>query len=494
MGATYTANGDASVLLSNGDFETANKTDFSLYTFDNDSIDASACTSTGCVDSWPPLLATDSDSATPPLSLVTRDDGNTQWALRGKALYFFSGDTAAGNINGEGVGGVWHTAVSEPVQPSTEALNANDGVYLVASGNVSATIPTSAGDNTAFSAQLSDLTGMSVYVFDNDDIDASNCFGGCLANWPALLAEAGDIAIEPYSIIERQMDESGTTAQQWAYHDKPLYLFAGDASPGDTNGKAISNWHLARPMATQVADSSRGSILAAAGLALKATSDNSEETTASVPSHGLSLYTFDADNAGSSTCSDSCLNNWPALMAEDGAEATAPYSLIARDSGELQWALNDMPLYFFAGDTAAGQVNGDDAGGTWHLARYAPIAVVDHDTAELILTAHGDIIDAAGSPTSSFDDFTVYTFDDDTATGLPTCFGGCAGIWPPLFAPADAKDFGDFTVVRRDDPSTAEVDDEFQWSYKGQPLYFVASDSAPGDVFGEYGTWHIARP
>ena len=58
------------------------------------------------------------------------------------------------------------------------------------------------------------------------------------------------------------------------------------------------------------------------------------------------------------------------------------------------------------------------------------------------------------------------------------------------FAPAaDAKAFGDWSLVTRDDGKT-------QWAYKTKPLYSFSKDSKPGDVTGDdYNhVWHIAAP
>ena len=41
-------------------------------------------------------------------TLVARTDGTMQWAYDGKPTYFYVGDAAAGDITGDGVGGVWH--------------------------------------------------------------------------------------------------------------------------------------------------------------------------------------------------------------------------------------------------------------------------------------------------------------------------------------------------------------------------------------------------
>ncbi len=502
MGGTYSAEGVVSILVY--DTDTAafaptvdDRTGMTLYTFDMDPVGSSACTSQTCVEAWPPLLADDTATAEAPLSLIERDDGNAQWALRGKPLYFFMGDSAAGDVNGEGVNDVWHVALKEPVLLNDSAVNSADGDYWVASGEVLVTVPETEGQTDVFLAQLQDKEGFSLYTFDNDTAGVSNCSGNCLANWPALLAHEGETAEPPFSIIERTLGDAGGTARQWAYQGMPLYFFAGDTTAGATTGKDIPAWHLARPLPWQVMDSARGSILAAAGL-VRSAAPNAEgvEETQSLPMHGFTLYTFDNDTAGVSNCTDTCLTNWPALMAHAGAEASGPFSLILRPDGTTtQWALNGSPLYFYAGDTAAGDINGDEANDLWHIARVPPVAVDSHPEQDQIFVAWGNLVDVNGAPDDQYAGFTLYTFAEDTE-GVSTCFGGCADIWPPLYASADATDFGDFTVTQRDDPATTDDDalNIRQWAYQGQPLYFYAGDTQPGDVTGEYGTWFFARP
>lgn len=376
-------------------------------------------------------------------------------------------------------------ALVPPVALVDGKLNALDGDYFVASGEVLVGMP-DAGGNTSFSAQSLNRTGFTLYTFANDTTGVSNCSGNCLVNWPPLLANTGDKASAPFSIITRSMGTAGT-ALQWVYHGKPLYFFKNDTVAGQTVGKAIANWALARPMPTQiVANTTLGSHLAAAGSVKLAMPVNGAEQTSTAERTGFALYTFDNDTAGVSNCSGTCLTNWPALIAHAGAVATAPYSLVQRASGEMQWALNGMPLYFFAGDTQAGQTNGEAIGNNWFVARTPSVAVNNHPTKNRLLVAHGNILNAAGSVDNSRLDFTLYTFDDDTP-GVTTCFGGCLAAWPALYAPADAQAFGDFSVITRD--ATTK-----QWAYKGLPLYFYVGDSKPGDVAGEYTDWTIARP
>jgi predicted lipoprotein with Yx(FWY)xxD motif len=82
---------------------------------------------------------------------------------------------------------------------------------------------------------------------------------------------------------------------------------------------------------------------------------------------GKTLYTFDKDAANESRCFDGCAVAWPPFMAAEGATAKDKLTLVARKGGGMQWALDGKPLYYFAGDTKAGDVSGDGSGGVWHV-------------------------------------------------------------------------------------------------------------------------------
>ena len=82
---------------------------------------------------------------------------------------------------------------------------------------------------------------------------------------------------------------------------------------------------------------------------------------------GMTLYTFDKDKAGASVCYDDCAVKWPPYIAADGAEMDG-LTTIERKDGAKQWAKDGKPLYFWAGDSAPGETNGDGVGGVWHVA------------------------------------------------------------------------------------------------------------------------------
>ena len=81
-----------------------------LYTGDNDRMaNVSSCYD-NCVHNWPAFNAADDAHDVGDWKVITRDDGTKQWAYKGKPLYYFILDKAAGDKKGDGVGNIWHIA------------------------------------------------------------------------------------------------------------------------------------------------------------------------------------------------------------------------------------------------------------------------------------------------------------------------------------------------------------------------------------------------
>ena len=85
--------------------------------------------------------------------------------------------------------------------------------------------------------------------------------------------------------------------------------------------------------------------------------------------HKMTLYTFDNDSPGLSSCYGGCAQNWPPLLAPARTSLGKGYSLIARTDGTMQVAYKKQPLYLWVQDMQPGQMSGDGVGGVWHIAR-----------------------------------------------------------------------------------------------------------------------------
>ena len=107
LGGCAALSPSAPVAVNNGVLTGTNG--MTLYTFDKDATGSGKSVCNGqCAVNWPPLLATDTDKMQGDYSIITRDDGKKQWALKGKPLYFWIKDSKAGDTTGDGVQGVWH--------------------------------------------------------------------------------------------------------------------------------------------------------------------------------------------------------------------------------------------------------------------------------------------------------------------------------------------------------------------------------------------------
>lgn len=87
---------------------------------------------------------------------------------------------------------------------------------------------------------------------------------------------------------------------------------------------------------------------------------------------GRTLYLFTKDANSSSSCNPACLSVWPAFAASGGAQAGtgASSSLLGTTAAGAQITYNGHPLYYYAGDSKAGDTNGQDLnqfGGSWYV-------------------------------------------------------------------------------------------------------------------------------
>jgi predicted lipoprotein with Yx(FWY)xxD motif len=96
-----------------GDY-VAGEDGMTLYTFDPDTAPNKSTCNGDCATNWPPFVLETGETATAgtgisgTIATFARDDGSTQVSYNGKPVYYFKNDKAAGDTNGEGVGGKWH--------------------------------------------------------------------------------------------------------------------------------------------------------------------------------------------------------------------------------------------------------------------------------------------------------------------------------------------------------------------------------------------------
>ncbi len=241
-----------------------------------------------------------------------------------------------------------------------------------------------------------DSEGMSLYEFDKDTLNTSNCVGACLDLWPIFSASTTENA-----------DFGAINSSHTTYLMHPLYYFANDENAGDIKGDNynMNVWHLVYPPAnfTETADAKLSS-----GTRTQSYLTNTE---------GYALYTYDKDEANVSNCTDGCLDIWPIQSGEvdtaklpEGADATK-FGYITRDGGIVQTTYNGLPLYTFASDANPGDTNGDWVKGVWHLVEPGSVDDGNGDYEETVTLGAAKrsvhfMVDSEG--------MSLYEFDKDT--------------------------------------------------------------------------------
>jgi predicted lipoprotein with Yx(FWY)xxD motif len=87
------------------------------------------------------------------------------------------------------------------------------------------------------------------------------------------------------------------------------------------------------------------------------------------------LYLFEKDKGPTSTCSGACASNWPPFTSAGKPKAgagvdAAKLTTSKRSDGKLQVVYAGHPLYFFSGDTKAGDTSGQNMhafGADWYV-------------------------------------------------------------------------------------------------------------------------------
>ena len=86
-----------------------------------------------------------------------------------------------------------------------------------------------------------DASGRSLYLFTRDEPGVSKCSGGCALAWPPLVTVDHPAAGEGVdgNLLNTISREDGSV--QVTYNGRPVYYFASDEKPGDTNGQAVGD-------------------------------------------------------------------------------------------------------------------------------------------------------------------------------------------------------------------------------------------------------------
>jgi len=103
---------------------------------------------------------------------------------------------------------------------------------------------------------LVDSQGRTIYLFKKDNSATSACSGVCAIDWPPVRAHRKPTVGDGANASMAATIERSDGAPQVTYNGHPLYLYAGDQKPGDTNGQGVTAfgaaWYALTPAGNQV--------------------------------------------------------------------------------------------------------------------------------------------------------------------------------------------------------------------------------------------------
>ncbi|MDP4211083.1 MAG: hypothetical protein Q8918_03620 [Bacteroidota bacterium] len=204
-----------------------------LYFFGLDANGTSACTG-GCLAVWPVFNATHLNLGvgldTADFRTITRSDGAEQTTYKGWPLYYFQNDSKAGDVNGEGIGGIWFVG-----KPDYTVMLAS--IQLVGNNGVSYDSTYTPG--TGNTQYLTDDRGVTLYSFKHDKSDSNSFTKPDFSNDNVFpIDQAGTTLVAP-SIINKSLlttlNVFGKT--QLVFNGWPMYYFGADNKQrGSTKG------------------------------------------------------------------------------------------------------------------------------------------------------------------------------------------------------------------------------------------------------------------
>jgi len=94
-----------------------------------------------------------------------------------------------------------------------------------------------------------------------------------------------------------------------------------------------------------------------------------------VDGQGRTIYLFQRDTGPTSTCSGACIDAWPAVTTHGtpsaaGGVAAGKLAVTKRSDGTMQVTYAGHPLYYYEGDAAAAETNGQGLnafGAPWYV-------------------------------------------------------------------------------------------------------------------------------
>ncbi len=356
---------------------------------------------------------------------------------------------------------------------------------------------------------LVDNNGLTLYLLTKDTANTSTCNAACQGNWPPLVSASVPKAGPGVqaSLVGLATLSNGTKIVTYDQH--PLYYKKTDTKAGQKTGEDYNNvWFIVSPagLAIQATAGSTPTASASTGAATPAATpitvtepsinvvNDPKLGNILVGTNGWTVYMYALDGPDKSNCLKACAAIWLPVYTlghpQLGTGVTS--SLIGNAklaNGNMILTYNHMPLYYFVGDTAAGQTTGQGFDNVWFAV--SPDGKKVGSLSEVTINVATDptlgsyLVDGMGN--------TLYIYTKDSAD-MSTCSGVCAAFWPPLYT------LGKPTLGSGVDHSLVGTitlpDGSKMVTYNHMPLYYYAGDGKPSQILGQgvLKTWYVIGP
>ena len=302
-----------------------------------------------CTGMWPPVLAAADAKEMGKWKPTDRPDGRKQWTYEGWPLYTSvldkrPGDTIGGSVmfHYPEAGGTRYPVGAEPNVPAQFAVR-----------------------TTMSGRMITQRDGWSIFSYEGDSRNKSNCTGACLDGWAPILAADYARPVGEWTTFER-----APGVRQWAFRGMPVYRYLPDSKTHSQDGTDVPRWHNvytqkapAAPKGFTVKDTLIGVVLADEhGKTIykyHCAEDSLDQLPCDVP-ETPQVYRLTVCGGGDP---DLCLKTFPYVIAPAGAKSgnqtwEAMYidpktgkKTTAGQPGALNvWAFRGIPVNTFAGN------------------------------------------------------------------------------------------------------------------------------------------------
>ena len=112
--------------------------------------------------------------------------------------------------------------------------------------------------NSSLGGILANGQGRTLYLFEKDTGEASTCYGACASTWRPVTTSRAPKAGKGVVSAKLGTSKRRDGKLQVTYNGHPLYTYAGDEKPGQTNGQGIdefgAEWYVLSPLGDKVED------------------------------------------------------------------------------------------------------------------------------------------------------------------------------------------------------------------------------------------------